>query len=76
MNDLTYKPAKKSKQPFKTGDIVEVIDRDHVPISRQKVVSVGLQLVKTECGRKWRVYDGSRWADGKVWPFPSIRPAQ
>lgn len=74
MADLTYKPPLKPKRPFKTGDVVEVIDRDHKVIGTQKIVSVGLQLAKTECGRKWRL-DGWRWADKKAWPFPSIRHA-
>lgn len=73
MDTLTYKPAKRTKRPFKVGDTVEVIDRDHKVIGTQKIVSVGLQLAKTKCGRRWRIYDGARWADGKAWLFPSIR---
>lgn len=76
MSDLTYKPAKKAKRQFRVGDTVDVLDREHAVISQRKIVSVGLQLAVTDCGRKWCIYDGARWANKRAWPFPSIRHAQ
>jgi hypothetical protein len=76
MGDLTFKIPNKGRGAFKTGEVVEVVDRDLKVIGTQKIVSVGLQLAKTECGRKWRMYDGWRWAENKAWPFPSIRHAR
>jgi hypothetical protein len=76
MTDLTYKVPVPPSRPFKPGDAVEVLDRDHKVIGRQKVVMASGRICKTECGRIW-AQDGWRIDDDDIRrPFPSIRLAK
>lgn len=72
MASLTYKEPVTPTRAFAIGDEVEVLDRAHVVLSTQKVVSVRVGRVKTSCGRSW---DQRGWWIGeeRAWPFPSIR---
>jgi len=71
MINLTYKEPVVPERPFKLGDIVEVLDRDHNVLSFSGVVAAGPRRVKTTCGRSWT--QGGWWAGDQPYPFPSIR---
>lgn len=68
---MTYKEPETPERPFKLGDIVEVLDRDHNVLSIAGVVAAGPRRVKTTCGRSWT--QAGWWAGDQVYPFPSIR---
>lgn len=68
---LTYKEPVVPERPFKLGDIVEVLDREHNVLSFVGVVAAGPRRVKTTCGRSWT--QGGWWAGDRAYPFPSIR---
>lgn len=73
MINLTYKIPIPPPRQFRPGDIVEVLDRDHRVLSRQKVVIASGRMCITECGRVW-AQDGWRIDSENVRrPFPSIR---
>lgn len=76
MADLTYKEPVPPPRPFKRGDMVEVLDRDHTVLSQQRVREATKNYVTTECGRIWT--QGGWWVgeDDRAWPFPSIRLTQ
>ena len=68
---LTYIPPTKPSRPFKVGDIVDTMDREHNRMGTVKVVRAGPRIVKTSCGRTW---SPRGWYVGhNEWPFPWIR---
>lgn len=68
---LTYKEPIAPERPFKLGDIVEVLDREHNVLSIASVIAAGPRRVKTTCGRSWT--QAGWWAGDGAYPFPSIR---
>lgn len=73
--ELTYIPTEAPASPFKVGDKVEVLDRDHKIIGEQTIKTVLKTRVKTDCGRAW-TKDGE-WFDGqRGYSFPTIRLRQ
>jgi len=76
MGDLIYKEPERPLRPFRPGDTIEVLDREHLVIGRQKVVMASGRICKTECGRIWR-QDGWRIDNDDIpRPFPWIRHAR
>jgi hypothetical protein len=69
---LTYIPPTRPSRPFKTGDIVDTMDREHGRMETVKVVRATRYYVRTSCGRRW-TYLGYWVGENGVWPFPWIR---
>lgn len=74
MADMTYAVPEAPARLFKSGDIVEVLNRDHKVIAIAGVVKAGPRRVKTTCGRSWT--QEGWWAADRAYPFPSIRLLQ
>lgn len=76
MSNLTYIPPIPPSRPFKVGDVVEVMSRNHDVLSTQTIAQVleGPGTVCTKDGRTWaldgRARDGQQ---GATYPFPWIR---
>jgi hypothetical protein len=74
MSTLEYTPSLPPPRPFKPGDVVDVMNRDHKVVGMQVIASIdeGRGLIETRDGRQW-MPDG-RWSDGLVgYDFPWIR---
>lgn len=70
---LTYTPPRPPDRPFKTGQLVEVCDRDLSPMSVVKVHRAGKRVVRLVDGRRFGAVDGWWIGENGTWPFPSIR---
>lgn len=68
---MKYKEPAAPARPFKLGDLVEVLDRDHNVLSIAGVTAAGPRRVKTTCGRSWT--QAGWWVGEQAYPFPSIR---
>lgn len=70
---LYYTPPEPVRRPFKSGEVVEVCDRDLEPMSQVKIKRAGKQVIRLVDGRRFRAFDGWYMGSNGTWPFPSIR---
>jgi hypothetical protein len=70
---LTYTPPAPLTKPFKTGEVVEVCDRDLSVMSEEKIARAGKKVIHLVGGRTFRASDGWWIGSERAWPFPSIR---
>lgn len=69
---LTYELPTRPSRPFKRGDLVDTMNRDHSYMETVRVVRASSRSATTDCGRRW---DQSGWwiSETCAWPFPWIR---
>lgn len=70
--DRHYVPAEPPPRPFKKGDRVEVLDREHTVLSVVSVQKVTRTRVVTDCGRWWNL-EGCWLGEDGAYQWPSIR---
>lgn len=70
---LTYKVPLSFRKPFKTGEVVEVCDRDLISMSDVKIKRAGKKVIRLVDSRTFRASDGWWIGENGTWPFPSIR---
>lgn len=73
---MTYKEPVKPKRPFRRGDAVQVMNRDHTVCGGPYMVkSVTKKVATIEDGRKYQQANGYWIGENGAWPFPWLRHA-
>lgn len=71
---MTYIEPPQLQRPFKRGDSVQVMNRDHTICGTDhRVVYAGKNVVRIEDGRRYRATDGWWIGSNGTWPFPWLR---